>query len=101
MRFGSLLFLVACSSQRTDFENFCHAHERAGVTANDAPGEKALKISRYLAENLKTAEAKEVLAALPRLDPSQKRAALSDAAKKHGVAPCPLADVTWPSDAGP
>ena len=101
-----VLLLCACPSAHDDFDRFCHAHERAGVVAGDAPGEKAMKISRWLSENLKTAEAKRVLAELPTLDASKKHAALSDAAAKYGVSPCPLADATWPenpssSDAGP
>ena len=98
MRFVSaaLLLAVACASPKGDFERFCNAHENAGVIASDTPGDQAVKISQYLAENLKTKEAKDVLAALPTLQPSEKRKALSDAAAKHGISPCKLADVTWP-----
>lgn len=91
-----VVVLAACTSPARDFETFCHAHERAGVVESDAAGDRAVKISRYLAENLKTQEAKDVLGALPQLEPSQKRQALNAAAAKHGVRPCPLADVTWP-----
>jgi hypothetical protein len=99
MRFGSacaVLLLLGCSSARQDFETFCHAHERAGVLDTDTAGDRAVKISKYLAENLKTQEAKDVLAALPALEVKDKRKALTDAAAKHGVSPCPLAEVTWP-----
>ncbi len=98
MRFASAALLCcACSSPRADFEAFCHAHERAGIVEGDTGGDQAVKISKYLAEHLKTREAKNVLEGLPRLEPSQKRQALSEAAAKHGVTPCPLADVTWPA----
>jgi len=100
MRFADALLLLpllaACTSAKDDFETFCHAHERAGIVDGDAAGDKAVKISRYLAEHLKTKEAKAVLEALPKLEPSQKRQALTEAAAKHGVTPCPLADATWP-----
>jgi hypothetical protein len=90
------LLLLACTSPKSDFETFCHAHERAGVTETDPAGDKAVKISKYLAEHLKTKEAKDTLALLPTLPPSEKGQALRAAAAKHGVSPCPIADVTWP-----
>lgn len=91
-----LLLVTGCTSPKSDFQTFCYAHEKAGVLDSDGAGDKALKISEYLAENLKTKEAKAVLAALPTLPPSEKGKALKDAAAKHGVSPCPIADVTWP-----
>ncbi|MBL8952712.1 MAG: hypothetical protein JNK82_18170 [Myxococcaceae bacterium] len=99
MRFASaaaLLLAAACASPKGDFERFCGAHENAGVVAGDTPGDQAVKISKYLADNLKTPEAKQVLEKLPTLQPNEKRQALSDAAAKYGVSPCRLADVTWP-----
>jgi hypothetical protein len=101
MRFGSLLLFLAACSPKADFERFCHAHEKAGVVDTDAPGDRAMKISRYLSENLTSKEAKTLLERLPTLPASAKHAALSAEAAQYGVTPCPLADVTWPSDAGP
>ena len=96
MRFASVLLLCACSSPRADFEAFCHAHERAGIVETDAAGDKAVKIARFLGDNLKTPEAKGFLAKLPTLDPKDKAKALTAEAAKYGVSPCPLADATWP-----
>jgi hypothetical protein len=98
MRFANaaLVLVAACASPKSDFQTFCYAHEKAGVAETDGAGDRAMKIARYLAENLKTKEAKGVLAALPTLPPSEKGKALKDAAAKHGVSPCPIADVTWP-----
>ena len=91
-----LLLIAACTSPKSDFDTFCHAHERAGVTDTDSAGDKAVKISKYLSQHLKTKEAKDTLALLPTLPASEKGQALKDAAAKHGVSPCPLADATWP-----
>ncbi len=93
---SALLLLLACTSPKSDFQTFCYAHEKAGVVDTDGAGDKAVKISKYLAEHLKTKEAKDVLATLPTLPPSEKGKTLKDAAAKHGVSPCPIADVTWP-----
>jgi hypothetical protein len=105
MRFAeglaAVLLTSACASERRDFENLCHAHERAGLQAGDDAAARAVKISRWLAETLKTEAAKQALARLATLDPSVKARALSEVAARHGVSPCPIAAVTWPSsDAG-
>ncbi|MBK7863257.1 MAG: hypothetical protein IPJ65_32565 [Archangiaceae bacterium] len=105
MRFAEpallLVLLQACKpSPKADFERLCHAHERARVLATDSAGEKAMKISSWLSENLTTQEAKAVLQTLPTLPVGEKREALTRAAAQAGVTPCALADETWPADAG-
>lgn len=99
-----LLALSGCENpQRRDFENLCYAHQRAGVKATDNSGERAMKIAGYLGSTLQTREAKRLLEQLPNLPVAQKALALTEAAAKYGVKPCPLAEATWPSsssDAG-
>ncbi len=90
-----LLATPACHSPKSDFENLCHATEHAGVTPDDDPATKAVKISKWISQNIKGSEATELMRALPNVDPKQKGALLTQTAAKYGVSPCPLATDTW------
>jgi hypothetical protein len=97
MRFASLALLLftACGSVKQDFDDICHAEERAGVTAQMNPAEKAVTLAKWLQERLRTDEAKRFLGTLATHDPSEKGELLRKTAAQHGVSPCPIADSTW------
>jgi hypothetical protein len=97
MRFGRLwlLALCACGGVKKDFDDICHAEERAGVTTEMNPAEKAVTLAKWLQERLRTDEAKRFLGTLATHDPKEKGELLRKAAAEHGVAPCPIADSTW------
>ena len=103
MRFGEAaalaLLLAACDGDvKGDFDNICNAAERSGAMSEADTTARAVKIAQWLQPQVKTEKARKFMAELAMLDPKKKGQALRGEAKKHGVSPCPIADVTWPGE---
>ncbi len=83
---------TGCQGKKDGFEILCDAPNRAGV-GDLAPDQKAVALAKWIDENLKCEEAREVFEKLALLPSDQKAKFLRDSAKKVGLANCPLADL--------
>lgn len=86
------LATAACHTVHSDFDEICHARERAGVTIHDNPAEAAMRVADYMQGHIHTAAARKFLAGMVMLPPDQKVTVLRAEATKAGVSPCPMAD---------
>jgi hypothetical protein len=91
------LLLAACSSGvRADFEAICSAHVLSGAFVHRAPCDRSDAVGRWLEPRIRTREAQEELrGALKMMEPAARKAAIVDAAARHGVSPCPIEIEEW------
>jgi len=85
--------VVGCGRLARDFEDICHAEERAGVGAVSDPAEKAHRIATWIAGRLRTKDAKRSMGALAAVPCEAKAGILREMAREAGYhGPCPMAD---------
>jgi hypothetical protein len=98
MRLASLISLglvlaAGCGGGARDFDDICHAEERAGVSGVTDPAEKAMRIAEWIDLQLRTSDARKSMAALASVPCEHKGPILIQAAKEAGYTdPCPMAD---------
>ncbi len=96
-----VLVFVGCQSGKSakpqayveDLERICNAEAMSGAGELD-PNGRSLFVATWLANNLVTQEARDLMAKQAPLPPKQKAALLRAEAKEAGLPGCPTAD-TW------
>ncbi len=99
----ALVAVVACQSSdkatpttavdaayKADIEALCDVVNRSG-TADDAPGDRTMKIATWLGTNLKTQDGRRFLSKIRPIKGPAKGDAIDAEAKRLGIATCPLA----------
>lgn len=84
------------SAYQQDIDRLCHAEQHSGAHQLD-PDYRPVAIAQWLAENLETAEVREVLVEFQAGSPAEKRAVLEREAAAVGLVDCPLAK-TWAAE---
>ncbi len=75
-----------------DIDRICNAPKYSGTEGIADPNERIMKMSRWLRENLKTAEGKKLMASFATLAPAEREGVLRGAAEKAGLDSCAIAD---------
>ena len=89
----ALVFAAGCGRAAADFEDICHASERAGVAGVTDPAERAMRTAQWIDTRLRTREARRSLAALAAIRCEDKGPLLLQAAKEAGyTGPCPMVE---------
>ncbi len=93
------LVFVGCHSGKSakskayveDLERICNAEAMSGADELDQDG-RSLFIAVWLANNLVTQEARDLMAKQARLPPKEKAALFRAEAREAGLPDCPIAD---------
>lgn len=84
--------LTGCSA-KGDLEKICNAEQLSGAANVADPSAKATKIAKWLQDNVRSTEGKNVFQALAMVSPADKSNVLREAAREVGyTGPCPMAD---------
>ena len=89
-----LVLLASCAKRASpydkDLSTICSAPARSGATGDSS--QRATMAAKWIAEAIRTDEAKQLFSDMFMLAPEQRVKALRDAAAKAGLKTCPLAD---------
>ncbi|MCA9669121.1 MAG: hypothetical protein KC503_26175 [Myxococcales bacterium] len=82
------------SSLPSDVDTICNAETRAKLGKTEDVRERALKLSNYVNEHLKTESGRQLFSKLFTISPKQRIEKLRAEARRAGLGGCPLAD-SW------
>ncbi len=89
----ALVAVAGCGRAAKDFEDICHASQRADVAGVTDPAERAMRTAQWIDKRLRTSEARKGMAALAGVQCEFKGPILIQAAKEAGyTGPCPMAE---------
>jgi len=88
-----LILAAGSGCAARDFENMCHASERAGVADVADPAERAMRTAQWLDKKLWSRDARRAFGALGAVRCEERGRILIQAAKEAGyTGPCPMAE---------
>ena len=86
----AMLLVCGCASERRDVAALCDAPSKLDTSE---PAMTATRLSMQLQASVRSAQGKELLARLLAAPATERHALLTDAARSHGLATCPLAEL--------
>ena len=90
-----LLFAAGCGRAARDFEDICHAEQRADLAGVTDPAERAMRMAQWIDQRLRTREARRGFQALAAVRCEDKGPILVQAAREAGyTGPCPMVEAS-------
>ena len=91
---ASAMALVGGCGARSDFEKICNAEQLSGVSAEQDPSQRAMKIAKWVSDNIHSRDAIQAMRAMAVVSPADKGRLLKQAAQESGYdGPCPMAEM--------